>query len=181
MKTARRPKPKPVRPPLKPGTRLLAFDVSSTAAGFALMEATEGKPRLIATRLIKPPAKDKLLWRVDDIADNAAWFAQEHVAPLLIMEWTDGARWGNGGRAAGWVNRVGPLTAAQAAARQAVRKHVLTIETVTSTEWTRKVSKEDRADNMAAMYFKYACIRELDKGLDIADAIGIGVWRCGIR
>jgi len=57
------------------------------------------------------------------------------------------------------------------------------VELIPVTKWSRLfggkcISKDARADLVAEMFPAYD--RAADKGLDIADAIGLGAWRLGL-
>jgi len=179
------PKRKPRRPhPPKPspppeGTVLLGLDVSSRAAGVAL--ARRGGRGLIVMdlRLIRPSTGWDAMRRIDYIADAVGAYVRS-VAPidLAVMEWTDGAAWLARKHAGSWASHVVTLAAAQSAVRREVLAGVIKVETVTSTRWTDRVPKETRAERLRARFPRYAAWPpEWDKGLDVADALGLVVWR----
>lgn len=168
------------RQPMPVGSFVLALDVSSTAAGLAVIHVSESGPEIVKLAIVRPPGNWVAPRRIDRIADEIERIAGE-IGPVsaVVMEFTDGAKWKSKARGKSWSHSVIPLAAAQAAVRQVLRSVSDDIETVSSTIWTRGKSKEYRAKLISTVFESYRDVQGEDKGLDIADAIGIGLWRIG--
>lgn len=178
--TPKRPKRKKapiVRRPINPGELVLALDVSSSATGFAVLEATDGLPKLIAWHRFVPPPKLEMLARCDKTAVSVAHAirALPDRPTIAIIEWADGIRWTSKRRGKSWSMNVVPLIAAQATVRAAVCQLIPEVETVTSSEWTGKIPKDKRAQQIRRIYPQLTESR--DPGYDIADAVELGKWR----
>ena len=174
----------PPRPRIADDAPILAFDVSSRAAGVALMRRSGGRVVLDRPWLLKPPADWDVPDRCDWIADKVEEIGRGlgSAVSLAIFEWADGAKWmgRNKGHASSWSYNIAPLIEAQSAARRAILPHAILAERVTSGVWTGRVPKEDRATGVLKRHWRYAPWARRDKGLDLADAIGIGDWRLGL-
>lgn len=172
-------KPPPPRPRVPDGAWVVGLDVSSTSAGLALATRRESGVHVLRAGLVKPPSGWDLLRRLAYIGDGCADFAAGlRTPPLAVLEWATGARWGgrNKGRKEAWSYDVVPLAAAQGVALEAIRRHVSAVETVSSAEWSGRVAKEVRAAE-ARRRWVYADFAARDKAYDVADAIGICLWR----
>lgn len=172
-------KPPPPRPPVPIGGWVMGMDVSSSAAGLALATRRESGVHVLRAGLVKPPSGWDLLRRLAYIGDGCADFAAGlRTPPLAVLEWATGARWGgrNKGRKEAWSYDVVPLAAAQGVALEAIRPNVSAVETVSSAEWSNRVSKEARAAE-ARRCWAYAGFASRDVKFDVADAIGICLWR----
>ncbi len=163
--------------------KILSLDPSSTCCGWAVL--TGEKPNLSGFGVLKAPSSAKSLSRIDWLAGGVAGLnglVREERPDVVVMEWTSGKVHGRIGRASG----LAVLGQAQGAIRQAVRGLGVRVETVSENEWTGSVPKSTRARRVALEFASYRdfagdwlhggkCL-ENDKGLDVADAIGLGVW-----
>lgn len=170
----RKAKPQTPRPRIQEGQKILALDVSSTAAGVAMFERRADGVALLDFDIIHPKAAWNVWQRIDYIA---AKLSKILLFDLAILEFTDGAKWMSKARASSWSHSVVPLAAAQTAARAAILPNVGSVELVTSSEWTGKIPKETRALLMRNRHWRYNAFASKDPGYDVADAIGIGEWR----
>jgi hypothetical protein len=149
---------------------LLSLDPSSTTTGYAVFK--DGK--FIEAGKLKParaadPANDRIrvmTWQLRDLANS--------VKPThIVIEDTSGKvgrRHGGGGsglaihgKAVGWFI--------------SVAEHIIKSENVrciTENTWTRSIKKATRQERVAAMIRNYD--PEKDKGVDVADAIGLGLY-----
>lgn len=184
MPTKTKGRAKFVRPlPPPPGTVVLGVDASSHATGLALIQQGS-PPRAIDLALLTPtrshPFHRRIDWTCEEILSRVAAHPS-HVPDLIVLEWTDGAIWKARRHAASWARSVIPLAAAQAAIRQTLRRAypLAEIETYTSTQWTQRKPKEERAARLALMVPAYRRLMAIDTGRDIADALGIAAWRLG--
>jgi len=50
------------------------------------------------------------------------------------------------------------------------------VHTVDESTWTRRVPKKKRQLLIAAQFPQYGAVVDIDKGGDVSDAIGIGLW-----
>ena len=170
-------KPPTPREPIPPGSSVLALDVSSHAAGLALIRVGETGPKVDALKLIKPPAAWDEFRRVDLIVDRTVEFLDRlKWVEVAILEWVDGIKWPSRKYAKSLAISLDRTKSAQAHVRQALKPFVGRIETVSATEWSRRVKKEDRAERLKADHWRLATFKG-DNGLDVADALGIGLWR----
>lgn len=179
MTKPRKSKPKPPTPrePIPPGSTVLALDVSSRATGLALLWRSEAGVRIRALRLVKPPAAWDEFTRVDLMTRQVVEFVEANQPiGLAILEWVDGIPWAGRKYVRSMAQHLDRCKSAQAHVRQALKPLVDRIETVSATEWSRRIPKEDRAKALAERHWRYATFRG-DKGLDVADALGIGLWR----
>lgn len=165
--------------PISDGIRVLGVDVSTTCTGLAIMRAAGG--RLVADHLslYRPRASLPYQSRIDRIVDEMMLSLPILIDPeIIVIEWAEGSAWRNN-RA--WNHTVIPMAAAQGAVREALRRHYrkASIEHYTSTQWTMKTPKEERAKAIAARIPAYREWVEVDTGFDLADAIGIAAWRIG--
>jgi len=158
---------------------ILSLDPSSTRSGWALMKPPE---QLVRAGLLLParqtdPSEDRIaemcksLWQILNL-----WQVK-----TILIEWTSGkTQKRHKGSGAGLAVH-GAATGAlwrevlawlrwQPGENQLKTKVILTRE----NEWTRGVSKRDRAVAIAAMFPEYKI--DNDPGLDIADSIGLAVW-----
>ena len=178
-KQAKKPHgPKPTPPPI--GCLALGLDVSSRAAGLALVRRGERGPVVLDLRLVRPTSSWDAFRRIDHLADTVKDFVTglDEDINLVAMEWTDGAAWLARKHAGSWASHVVTLAAAQSAVRRAILPYVDKVETYTSTRWTDRVPKEDRAERLRDRYFAYrAWPISRDPGLDVADGLGLAIWR----
>ncbi len=159
--------------------RLLAVDPSSTCTGYAVMESAA---MIIDGGIIRPDhAGEPVHWRASEMALHLDSMVREYACDQVLIELPDGkvhrriAGAGHGaglslyGLAAGIIY----ATLAQAVrSRDGMRLHV-----VTPAQWTGRVPKARRA---AALRLRFPELDlSADRGLDMADAIGLGLWFFG--
>jgi len=157
---------------------LLAIDPSSMRTGCAVMDFN-GK--LLDMLFIKPNAADKpsdrILYQCADIRgglDNRIFGDLTRI----VIEGTAGKinKKRNKGQGAGmavygmavgamWMTCCGWSLAS---------KYGCVVTIVAENDWTRGVPKKQRAINMSLLYPQYKPY--LDPGLDVGDAIGLGMW-----
>lgn len=162
----------PEFPPIAHGHPVCAFDVSSTAAGMALVVNELRGLRVITTDLCAPPKAWHATRRSDDIAREVARFAAMHATHLVVFEWS-GNRGGDSARP-----YLRQMVGAQYAARQAVLDTgwpADSVEEVLDSFWTARESKDHRARRIARTFPAYD--PSGDPGSDVADAIALAVWR----
>lgn len=183
----RRPKPAFIRPTAPaPGTIVLGVDASSKATGLAFIRsatATE-HAQCLSLDLLKPtaswPFHSRVDWLCDQIHKRLPGYAG-HVPALVVLEQTDGALWMARARASAWASSVVPLAGAQAAIRETIRRAfpLAKLETYTSTQWTQRKPKDERAAWLKSAVPAYRGIAARDAGFDVADALGLAIWRLG--
>ena len=149
--------------------RILALDVSSTATGWAVMEPG---PKVLSFGVFKGPA--------GTAPDRSQWSAVAMRSILcdsdcgsVVMEWLDEHRHVHPHRARSIIT----CARAQGVVYGLLKQHAA-IALVGESDWTRGRSKEARADDRSAEFPMYGIYRDegYDKGLDCADALGIGLW-----
>lgn len=171
--------------PLPTDSIVIGLDVSTTAVGFAVMRVEPHVSSMEPRRLVlgnlglyKPKASLDWYARVCELSEwvREAIFQYRfaHISAVVI-ERSDGATWNT--RAA---RSRSNDTAKVAMAQGAVLAHVYGLvghdyDLVTSTQWARGKSKADRAKEIALQFPMYAQIK--DPGYDVADAIGLCLWR----
>jgi Holliday junction resolvasome RuvABC endonuclease subunit len=150
------------------GDAMLALDPSSHAVGWAVFR----EERLVRCGVWRPGSGP--LWsRVARIGEAVAQMLVESRASLVVVEVTSGKTYKKE-RA----SSLASLMAAQASAVEAARGpgRGTPVHPVTELEWTRGVPKKKRASLVAATEPVYAAYAHKDKGLDAADACGVGRW-----
>ena len=156
--------------------KLLAVDPSSTHIGWAKFSAG----RLESAGVLRPlRSRDSWLERLGAMLDELGHIVGEWGPNVAVVEVPSGTA------AAGTTGRMGGYLAIYGAAVGAVWQDLRTsvpshavgggrVETVTERDWTRSVPKERRARWLRGEYPQLAWHQ--DTGLDMADAIGIGLW-----
>jgi hypothetical protein len=164
----------PDLPPLVPGqSLLLTLDVSSSAIGWC---ASTSGDMLDSFGLITP--KRSRAAAAERIDSMLLQLDQEVLSSpgLVVMEWSDGKIAGRLGRASG----LSVLGAAQGAVRQFLLGKGYVVYLVGENQWTKRVPKPTRAKRIAMWFRAYGewAAAGVDKGMDVADAIGIAqyVW-----
>ncbi len=192
MKTKRKPKPKPAPswPRIDDGDRVIALDVSSTAAGWAIGQSLNGKITIEKFGLVKPPSHWKSARRIAKITEDIGLLCEDYDQNLIlnsqeslrvVMEWQSHMR-AAGARS---INGLATLGQAQGSAWWNLRNLEFMVDHVSEREWTKErhwpVSKVNRAAKIRMLVPEYAqYVKDdpsLDSGLDIADALGILIWR----
>jgi Holliday junction resolvasome RuvABC endonuclease subunit len=177
------PWPIPALAPLPAGAVLLALDVSSTAIGWSVFQSGI----FAAAGLVKNPASWPSPRRIRaNAAEVLEMILDGHVSHVA-MEWQSPLRHARARN----VNGLAVLGQAQGYLLAAVEREFRHIEVdlVSERDWTRvdgwNASKARRAERVKLLVPAYgdAISRDpdLDKGLDIADSIGLGLWRLGLR
>jgi hypothetical protein len=154
---------------------VLALDVSSSAAGYAL--ALPGGRTDFG--VIVPPGDAKAVERIDGIVGAMGRLLARHRPALAVMEWSDGHVHGAIRRRTSGLSVMG---AAQGAVRQFLRAEGIPVETVGESTWTRRIRKVERAARMRVVFPAYGRWADegadegADDGMDAADALGILEW-----
>lgn len=176
---ARRQKPAKAYTPLPVGSRIVGLDVSSTAAGIAVMDVEPHRLKVVDLQLFKPTAR--LEWqershRIQDHCRNqfadATLTAQGEMRACI--EIADGARWGTQSADAR-AHEITKTAIAQGMVLADVIRYFDHYDMITATKWSRSRKKPDRAKAIALQYPAYAAMK--DPGYDVADAIGLCLWR----
>lgn len=171
----RRPKsPGPM--PLPPG-RLLALDPSSTAVGWAMFQ--DGELRWVG---VTRSASNDMQRRCVALADAIASLAAEWRPEVVVVEMFSGFH--RKGERGGRINKATILSLARAQGFLLGRLHGAghkAVVPVPANKWTHSKGKADRAklvDLTQPIYSEFAR-KDGDKGLDGADAVGLGLWYLG--
>lgn len=163
-----------------PDDRLVAaLDVSSTVTGWAVVRRVRGANVVDDFGAIAPPkhwdADKRIGYMLDHLTDRAI---TRRTPPIRVaMERQSHLR------AAGLRNANGlaVLGRAQGSVWTWLVAMGLQVDSVSEREWTRHQKKEKRAELLRLTCVEYRKAvdddPDLDPGLDIADAIGIGFWR----
>ena len=153
---------------------ILSIDPSSTCSGYAIME---GERSLREAGCLRPRrSTDQAIYRIAAMARQLEDLIAEHHLRLGVIEITSGKvarrRGGCGAGLAVYGMAVGALFWAMFKALDGA------VMTVHENDWTRGIPKRRRARTVEVMFPQYRGIE--DPGLDVADAIGIGVWYYGL-
>lgn len=146
---------------------ILTLDPSSSITGWAAFDPA-GTPAAFGT--IRPRAVGAI-HRIDEMARRAARLVEKHAPAWVLIEWAGFAQGGGARRGGG--SGLTTLGQAQGAIRQALRP-VAVVRTINQDVWTGVAPKDKRAElvrTLVPAYRDYA-----DRGLDVADALGIGLW-----
>lgn len=149
---------------------LLSLDPSSTRTGYAVMT---GPRELIDAGLLTPKRQsDRAIDRARTMAHEVEGLIREHRPTSIVIETPHGKIHGN---------RPG---AASGAAIYGFAAGVIwwvcesyspsPVYTVDPNTWTNRVSKKHRAACVACDFPRYD--KRRDPGMDVADAIALGVW-----
>jgi Holliday junction resolvasome RuvABC endonuclease subunit len=150
---------------------LLSLDVSSTAAGWAVL--TEGPKPLVDFGLCRATARTSLR-RMAQIRNGLLDVARAQQPTTIVMEWSSGKIHGRKGR----IHGMAVLGQAQGIVWQSLVEAGWEPHTVSENEWTRGKKKQVRAAAIAAEFAAYrGRWQKVDSsGYDVADAIGLGLW-----
>jgi Holliday junction resolvasome RuvABC endonuclease subunit len=156
--------------------RLLALDVSSTACGWAVMDA-DGDLRGFG--VIRPTGSLPAIDRINSITWHLSRLIYRWGPQLAALEWADGKTARRIPKASG----LSVLGAAQGAVYQMFRERAIGVAAVPQNEWTRSRPKASRAERVAILHPGYAAARSRgeDPGFDSADAIGLADYVLGWR
>ena len=175
----------PDRPPLPPGTTLLALDPSSTAIGWAVFVG--GQLQMAGLVPAAPKHWDsfrRIQHNAESCLDMIGLLREDHERLHIVTEWQSHLR------AAGNPNATGLATLGQGQGYLVALIHErhpdLAVDRVSERTWTRWKSrscfgmkKEKRAEIIMELVPEYREASGSDKGRDTADSIGIGLWRLG--
>jgi hypothetical protein len=173
-------------PPIPADRTVLALDVSSSVTGWAIVG---GSGKVEAFGRIAFSFRDSLE-RIDQTVRSLEVILDPRKSPTLgrvVMEWQSHKH------AARLLNAQGlaVLGQAQGHVRQFLKGHFEAeqIETVSERDWNRSTNKQARG---RLVYYVHEAYRkyagewpaadegpENDPKLDVADAIGLGLWRTG--
>lgn len=164
-------------PPLPADAVLLALDVSSSAIGWCVYRAGKfGAAGLIAAPMSRPSTE-----RIDLNTAEVGGLAEDYGITRVVMEWQSSLRAARCRNA----NGLAVLGQAQGAAYWELRRRGLAVDRVSEREWTRvngwNVSKDKRAERVKLLCPEYRWAIEkspgCDPGMDMADAIGLAIFR----
>jgi hypothetical protein len=164
--------PPDVAPALVLSGRLLALDISSTAAGWATFRAGA----LDEFGVIRPPGRVPSVARIDAIAAGVAEVVGVGNCFTCVMEWTAGKLHRRLGRPSG----LATLGQSQGVVRERLR--TLGVPTwLVGEEWTGSRPKTERARRAWLAYPEFGrwALAGHDPGMDAADALGLGEWAIG--
>lgn len=171
---------------------MLSLDVSSSAAGWALWN-----PGLLYSLkdfgIVRPPQKKDSWERIDLIIAGLYCVMEKFklnsyygAFPVIVMEWQGPYRAAENRNA----NGLATLGQAQGSVRQALKRDAFgEIELISERDWTKSggwpVRKEKRAEKVRLLYSDYKRRVETgklkDNKYDVADAIGLGIYRYTLR
>ena len=149
---------------------VLALDVSSTAAGWAVFR--EGL--LDDFGLIRPPGRLPAIDRIGLIREGVEDVVGVEHCFVCALEWSGGKVHGRLGR----VHGLAVLGQAQGVVYERLRSLGVPTWPVGEGEWTGKRPKAARAAEIRLRHPEYARWAEANKdaGGDVSDAIGLGEW-----
>ena len=173
------PRTKPPLAPIDPTETLLSLDVSSSAVGWALLNRKEG---CLDFGLIKAPSSwdsvKRMRFHAKKVGDEVM-----HRADHAVLEWQS-HKSAAGPRVQG-LAVLGQAQGVMYARLCGTRWTDDGIDLVSEREWTKSVPKQKRAFSVRLLcpaYAKRVANGELkDDGLDVADSIGLGLWRLSIN
>lgn len=170
-------KPKPVYA-IRPLDTVFAFDVSSTATGWAWGCFKKNAFQVMGFNVIRPKSGWDAVKRIDYMVAKIGSYVAMYAPALIVMEYQSHKSTGK------HVQGLSTLGQAQGHVRQYLLP-TYRVETVSEREWTkingRNARKETRAEHVRALVPDYAEWAngdpKRDPGLDAADAIGLLLWR----
>lgn len=155
---------------------LLSIDPSSTRSGYAVLDVRGWlSVSVIEAGYLKPVrASHPPLMRIRAMADDLDELVALHSPAACTIEQTTGKvgkkrHKGGGAGLSIYGEAIGYLLARLDALMTADR-----VWPINENVWTHGVSKDDRVALLAARYPAYAAHMGMDKGGDVADAIGLG-------
>jgi hypothetical protein len=166
------------------GLRILALDPSSTACGWAVFDAWPAE--LVDFNVIRGGGRKEPLERIDRMKHEVATIAQGFLPDIIVIEVTKGKHYGRDNHRPG----MGVCGIAQGCIRERLicKAELLTdihdaplwrVQTVPDITWTHRTPKAKRAVAVGLKYPTYGAWAGKpgrDRGLDVADAIGLGDW-----
>lgn len=155
--------------------KLIALDPSSTRTGYAAF--IDGK--LAEAGYLKPHrTRDSSEKRIEAMCNALReLFIGMVVDGVHVVVEVPSDRQGTGSRA-GATGRLAIYGVAVGELRRTAKCSVFVsqVHSVTEREWTRGRSKARRQAGIAALFPNYRRIMAKDRGADVADAIGLGLW-----
>jgi Holliday junction resolvasome RuvABC endonuclease subunit len=168
----RRPKAPPTRP--DPPARLLALDPSSTAVGWAVFDA--GKLRTLG---VFRSAAENPMARIAKLATAVTKLSEAWQPNTVVLETVSGMhRHARSMSVATCAMAQGAIWYAIHAAGFHGTRMLVPIKENAWTKGTPKAKRADRVRLCEPIYAEFAR-RDGDKGLDGADAVGLGLWYLG--
>jgi hypothetical protein len=174
------------------GQLVIGLDVSSTAAGWAVGVREGNTTKVIDFGVVAPPKHWDATRRMEIIIPEISQICRSRIRfgggplgiPRIVMEWQSHLR-AAGNRTA---NGLAILGKSQGAVWWELRSRGLQIDHVSERVWTKvngwPARKEDRAKliRLAVPDYRKAVEKDanLDPGLDIADGIGLTLFRLAI-
>ncbi len=185
LATKRKPKVKPELKPIPADAVLLSLDASSSAVGWAKLS---GKQRLLGFGLLKAPASWDSRRRIEQHTEELFEIALG--CTHAVGEWQSHKSAGGGFHAQGLAvlgQAQGVIVGMLRYGTPSIPRENITL--VSERDWTkvngRNTPKKDRARMVGLIFPEYArmavATSGYDSGLDVADALGIGLWRLSIR
>lgn len=153
---------------------LLALDPSSTVVGYAALRRNRS---LIEAGLIEPASRsDASIERVRTMGDDLVTLLDRLRPTVVLVEWTKGkvGRRRHGGQGAGLAVYGAGVGWMACRAECWASGRGCEVIAVLENDWTRGVPKEARQAAMRTLVPEYAGVE--DRGGDIADALGLGLW-----
>lgn len=155
---------------------VVSIDPSSTCTGYAVFCLNTGE--LVEAGRIKPKTSDETTKRVKSITDDIAELLLKHRPTEIIIEYVSqhvnvNRHKGKGAGLAVYGFAVGAIW--ETAMEWWYQfPGILQPRLITPERWTKGVPKQRRMDTIELRYPKYD--RKKDRGGDVADAIGLGLW-----
>jgi hypothetical protein len=175
MPRTHKPKAPPL-PALAASERIAALDVSSTCAGFAVVTVA-GLVEHFGRA--KPPAGWDSVRRIDAISAGLSRELTGLGCSVCVMEWQSHKHAARLKNAQG----LAVLGQAQGAVREVMRGFgfIHGVVCISEREWTEGRPKQSRARLVRLLCSNYArwADEHGDDGLDVADAVGLGLWAAG--
>lgn len=156
--------------------RLLALDPSSTCVGWAVFERGE----LAGAGILRPDRGDHgALCRIRRLVERVAELVSTHQPARVLLEIPSGhagrgSRAGATGQLAIYGMAVGAIWCDLVHAAPCEVVGGCEVLTCTETAWTRGLPKRRRAERLRLEH--PGLDWDADRGLDMADAIGMGQW-----
>lgn len=161
--------------------RLLAIDPSSTCVGWALFD---GPSLLDAGRLVPESPHASALQRIRRFVDEVGDLVERHQPPKVLIEIPSGhagraSSGGATGQLAIYGMAVGAIWIDLVHGAPASVRGGCQVLTCTEAAWTRGRPKRRRAEILRMEH--PGLDWDADRGLDMADAIGMGAWYLDIE
>jgi Holliday junction resolvasome RuvABC endonuclease subunit len=151
--------------------KILSLDPSSTACGWAVLDLGGD---VLDLGVIKPGGHRPLWSRVGRMCDAIGELMARIEPDEVLVEVTSGMTY-----KARRASSLATLGMAQGAVWCAVKAGGREPHVVTEVEWTQRRKKQDRQRELAIWCDAYRGVAKKDKGGDIADAVGLGLWWLG--